>query len=100
MQAIQKPFRGRSRAATLRTAGASEGGAVPEPGKEPAPFAEADLPHIFKRFFRADKSRARANGRNGLGLAICKGIVDAHGGHIGVETELGKGATFTVRLPA
>jgi two-component system OmpR family sensor kinase len=63
-------------------------------------IGDADLPHIFKRFFRADKSRARANGRNGLGLAICKAIVDAHGGRIDVETELGKGATFTVRLPA
>lgn len=62
-------------------------------------IGDADLPHIFKRFFRADKSRARANGRNGLGLAICKAIVDAHGGRIDVETELGKGATFTVRLP-
>ncbi|MBK7999687.1 MAG: HAMP domain-containing protein [Verrucomicrobia bacterium] len=63
-------------------------------------IGDADLPHIFKRFFRADQSRARANGRNGLGLAICKAIVDAHGGRIDVETELGKGATFTVRLPA
>lgn len=62
-------------------------------------IGEADLPHIFKRFFRADKSRARANGRNGLGLAICKAIVDAHGGRIDVESGVGKGATFTVRLP-
>ena len=62
-------------------------------------IGEADLPHIFKRFFRADKSRARANGRNGLGLAICKAIVDAHAGRIDVESEVGKGATFTVRLP-
>lgn len=62
-------------------------------------IGEADLPHIFKRFFRADKSRAKANGRNGLGLAICKAIVEVHGGRIEVETELGKGATFTVRLP-
>lgn len=62
-------------------------------------IGEADLPHIFKRFFRVDKSRARANGRNGLGLAICKAIVDAHAGRIDVESEMGKGATFTVRLP-
>ena len=63
-------------------------------------IAEADLPHIFKRFHRADKSRARADGRNGLGLAICKAIVDAHGGQIMAATVVGKGAVFTVRLPA
>lgn len=61
---------------------------------------EPDLQHLFKRFYRADKSRARANGRSGLGLAICKAIVDAHGGRIEVASELGNGATFTVRLPA
>ena len=63
-------------------------------------ISESDLPHLFKRFYRADKSRARADGRSGLGLAICKAIVDAHGGRIEVSSEAGKGATFTVRLPA
>ncbi len=59
-----------------------------------------DLPHVFKRFYRADQSRARADGRSGLGLAICQAIAEAHGGAIEVTSELGRGTTFSVRLPA
>jgi heavy metal sensor kinase len=62
-------------------------------------IAAEDLPQVFARFWRADKSRARARGHSGLGLAIAKAIVDAHGGSIGVASELGVGTTFTVRLP-
>jgi heavy metal sensor kinase len=62
-------------------------------------IAAEDLPHIFERFYRADKSRSRAEGRNGLGLAICKAIVDAHGGSIEVASEVSVGSTFTVKLP-
>jgi two-component system, OmpR family, sensor kinase len=58
-----------------------------------------DVPHLFERFYRADKSRSRIQGRNGLGLAICKAIVDAHGGSIAVSSHVGAGSTFTVRLP-
>jgi signal transduction histidine kinase len=63
-------------------------------------IAAEDVPHLFERFYRADKSRSRAEGRSGLGLAICKAIVDAAGGSIDVSSEPGAGTTFTVRLPA
>jgi heavy metal sensor kinase len=57
-----------------------------------------ELPHIFERFYRVDKSRTSAQGRTGLGLAICKAIVDSHAGSIDVKSQPGNGSTFTVTL--
>jgi len=57
------------------------------------------LPHLFERFYRADRSRARGSGGSGLGLAIVASIVEAHGGTVRVASEVGVGSTFTVELP-
>jgi len=58
-----------------------------------------DLPHIFDRFYRGEKSRARATGGAGLGLAIVKQLVQAHGGRVWAESAPGEGAVFHIRLP-
>jgi len=58
-----------------------------------------DREHVFERFFRVDKARARDSGGYGLGLSICKSIVEAHGGTIGCSSVVERGSTFWVRLP-
>ncbi|MEH7252315.1 ATP-binding protein [Neobacillus niacini] len=60
---------------------------------------EEDLPFVFDRFYKADKARTRGRAGTGLGLAIVKNIIDAHRGHISVQSKIGQGTTFTFLLP-
>lgn len=62
-------------------------------------IATDDLPHIFERFWRAEKSRSRRTGGSGLGLSIARQLVEAHEGTVTVESEPGNGCVFTIKLP-
>ncbi|MFF4094948.1 sensor histidine kinase [Streptomyces sp. NPDC001834] len=63
-------------------------------------IAAGDLPHVFDRFWRAEKSRNRRTGGSGLGLAIVRKLVEAHGGAVDASSVEGQGSVFTLRLPA
>jgi len=60
---------------------------------------DADRAALFEPFTRVDRSRSKKTGGYGLGLAICRGIVEAHGGAISLESREGRGTTFLVHLP-
>jgi len=62
-------------------------------------ISDEDLPHVFSAFFRGERSRSRGTGGVGLGLTLAKRIVEAHGGHIEVESGVGRGSTFVAYLP-
>jgi signal transduction histidine kinase len=63
-------------------------------------ISPADLPHVFERFYRADKARSRAQGGTGLGLSIARYVAQVHGGSIEATSDgINRGSTFTVRLP-
>jgi two-component system phosphate regulon sensor histidine kinase PhoR len=82
---VQAAARGREMAISV----SDRGSGIPKTEQE----------RIFERFYRADTARSRQSGGTGLGLSIAKHLVEAHGGRIQVESELGEGATFTVFLP-
>ena len=77
----------------------SDGTAVIKVSDTGIGISEQDLPYIFERFYRTDKSRTRSSGGLGIGLAITRAIVEAHGGNVRAESREGKGSTFTVTLP-
>lgn len=81
---------------SLRTLGSQAEITVSDTGQG---ISVDDLPHIFDRFYRADKARTRAAGGAGLGLAIVQWVVEAHWGEIAVESKPGEGSTFRIRLP-
>lgn len=89
------------RGGSIRLLAENNGGTIKLKVVDTGPgIAEKDLPHIFQRFYRADSSRDAAEGQTGLGLAIARSIVEAHGGMIDVASTLGEGTTFTITLPA
>ena len=77
----------------------SDGEAVLEVGDTGIGIPPESIPRLFERFYRVDKGRAREEGGTGLGLAIVKHVAQAHGGTVEVESRLGHGSTFHVRLP-
>ena len=78
---------------------AREGEVVVEIEDQGSGIGAEHLPHLFERFYRVDKARSREFGGVGLGLSIVKTLAEAHGGRVEVRSEVGKGSTFTVRLP-
>jgi signal transduction histidine kinase len=80
--------------------GADDGDVVLTVADDGVGIPQRDLPRIFERFYRVDRARSRETGGTGLGLSIVRHVVENHGGRISVESELGRGTTFEIRLPA
>jgi signal transduction histidine kinase len=91
------PAPGHVRVAVANTADGFTRIAVRDEGEG---IAQEHLPHLFKRFYRADGARGRASGGTGLGLAIARSICQLHGGDISVASAPGQGTTFVVSLPS
>ena len=85
----------------IHLTGRGEGGAIVLAVEDDGPgIPREHLPRIFERFYRVDKARSRELGGTGLGLAISKHIIESHGGTIRVESAMGKGTRFVIRIPA
>ena len=78
----------------------ADGEAVIEVADTGMGIPSRDLSRVFERFYRVDIARSRETGGTGLGLAIVRHVVQRHGGMVEVESELGRGSTFRIRLPA
>ncbi|MDP3064755.1 MAG: ATP-binding protein [Chloroflexota bacterium] len=83
---------------TVRMAGERDGVAVSVADTGPG-IPPEDVPHLFERFFRADRSRSRATGGSGLGLAIVKQLIEAQGGQVWARSGVGQGSEFSFRVP-
>lgn len=77
----------------------SDGSTVIEVEDTGEGIPEKDLPYVFNRFYRVDNSRQIKEGESGLGLSIVKAIIEAHNGQVDVQSEVGKGTTFTITFP-
>ena len=97
---INNAIRHTHQGGSIHTWGRTTGGmdiiSVTDTGEGIAP---QDLDLVFDRFYRGDPSRQTSSGESGLGLSIVRALVEAHGGHVTVESEVGKGTTFTISLP-
>jgi signal transduction histidine kinase len=97
---LDNAMRHAPRGGTVRVRGrtVAEGASI-EVWNDGPPIHPDDLPHLFERFYRSDKSRSRATGRAGLGLAIARAIVEAHDGTIDVDSAVDRGTRFMILLP-